>query len=193
VLGILVGGGLIYMVVRLGKLLFGRRTVALPAGSKIIFTDTALMVGEEETPYGELLYRQSDTIKLHARTLELVDRCYREVDVRLSRTRLRIGSEEFDPESVPYMEAVSEEIVLPREAMGLGDVKFMAAIGAFLGWKAVFFSLMASSLIGSVAGLTLILFGKQEWSARLPYGPYIALAAAIWVFAGRQIVGLLGW
>jgi len=86
------------------------------------------------------------------------------------------------------MEAVSGEIVLPREAMGLGDVKFMAAIGAFLGWKAVIFSLMVSSMIGSVVGITLIVLRKQAWSSRLPYGPYIALASAIWIFGGRHLM-----
>ena len=86
------------------------------------------------------------------------------------------------------MEAVSAEIVLPREAMGLGDVKFMAAIGAFLGWKAVIFSLMASSVIGSVVGVSLIALRRQAWSSRLPYGPYIALAAASWVFLGRSLL-----
>jgi len=88
------------------------------------------------------------------------------------------------------LEAVSAEIVLPREAMGLGDVKFMAAIGAFLGWQATIFSLMVSSMIGSLVGITLIVAGKREWSSRLPYGPYIAAAAAIWVFWGRQILAV---
>jgi leader peptidase (prepilin peptidase)/N-methyltransferase len=81
---------------------------------------------------------------------------------------------------------VSTEIVLPREAMGFGDVKFMAGIGAFLGWKAVIFSLMVSSAIGSVVGLTLILMGRRQ--SRLPYGPYIAMAAAIWIFTGPELV-----
>ena len=80
------------------------------------------------------------------------------------------------------------EVVLPREAMGLGDVKFMAAIGAFLGWQAVIFSLMVSSMIGSVIGVALIALRKREWSSRLPYGPYIALAAAIWIFGGKRLV-----
>src|SRR5207249_5265041 len=110
------------------------------------------------------------------------DRCYKDVLVRLTPAALRIGDEKWDPEQVPHMEAISDEIVLPREAMGLGDVKFMAAIGAFLGWKAVIFSLMVSSLIGSVVGITLIVVGKRAWSSRLPYGPYIAVAAAMWVF-----------
>jgi leader peptidase (prepilin peptidase)/N-methyltransferase len=70
--------------------------------------------------------------------------------------------------------------------MGFGDVKFMGAIGAFLGWKAVIFSLMVSSAIGSIVGLTLIVLGRRQ--ARLPYGPYIAMATAIWIFVGPQVL-----
>jgi leader peptidase (prepilin peptidase)/N-methyltransferase len=85
------------------------------------------------------------------------------------------------------MEVVTSELVLPREAMGLGVVKFMAAIGAFLGWQATIFSLMVSSMIGALVGVVLIAMGKREFSSKLPYGPYIAAAAAIWVFVGWRI------
>ena len=187
-IGLGIGGGVIYFILRLGKLLFGRQKLELPPDSKIIFTETAVHLPEKEIPYDELFYRQSDTIALRARTVELVDRCYKDVLVRLSPAALRIGEENLNPEEVPHLEAISAEIVLPREAMGLGDVKFMAGIGAFLGWKAVIFSLMASSVIGSVVGMALIVSGKRAWSSRLPYGPYIALAAAIWIFGASHLV-----
>jgi len=186
-LGIGVGAGIVYAIVRLGKLMFGRQRVALPAEAKIIFSETAVHLPDGDVPYEELFYRQSDVIKMQARTVELVDRCYRDVAVSLSPKRLLIGDDEFNPEQVPHLEAVSGEIVLPREAMGLGDVKFMGAIGAFLGWQATIFSLMVSSFIGACVGITLIVLRKREWSSRLPYGPYIAVAAVIWVFWGRQI------
>lgn len=186
-LGIAVGAGLIYAIVRLGKLLFGRQTIEIAESEKIVFSETGIYLGGKEIPYDELFYRRSDMVTLQAQTLELADRCYRDVQVQLTPQKLRIGDEEFDPEQVPHMEAASKEVVLPREAMGFGDVKFMAAIGAFLGWQAVVFSLMVSSVIGSVVGLLLILFRKREWSARLPYGPYIALAAAIWIFGGKHL------
>src|ERR1035437_178315 len=188
VLGIVAGAGIIYCILRLGKLLFGRQKVTLPADTTIIFTEHAVHLPQEEIPYEELFYRPSDAITLHAKTVELVDRCYQDVQVRLTPASLRIGDEQLIPEEQPHMEAVSAGIVLPREVMGLGDVKFMAAIGAFLGWKGVVFSLMLSSMIGSVVGVTLIVLRKREWSSRLPYGPYIALAAAIWVFGGQRLV-----
>ena len=187
-LGIAVGAGLIYGILRLGKILFGRKRHFLPEESKLIFTETTLVLPGREILYGDVLYRKSDVIRLHARTVELVDRCYKDVAVALSLDSLQIGDDTFDPEKVKHMEAVSSEIILPQEAMGLGDVKFMGAIGAFLGWQAVLFSLMVSSLIGSVVGLTLIALRKQAWSSRLPYGPYIAAAAAIWIFGGKQFV-----
>jgi leader peptidase (prepilin peptidase)/N-methyltransferase len=187
-LGIVVGAGLVYAILRVGKLLFGRQRLALPAGTKIVFTETALHLADKEIPYEDLFYRRSDTIVLQAHTVELVDRCYKDALIRLSPAKLQIGSEELNPDEVPHIEAVGEEIVLPREAMGLGDVKFMGAIGAFLGWQAVVFSLMVSSVIGSVVGIVLIAVKKREWSSRLPYGPYIALAAAIWIFGGARLV-----
>jgi leader peptidase (prepilin peptidase)/N-methyltransferase len=186
-LGLGVGAGLIYAILRLGKLFFGRQKIEIPTEVKIVFSETGLHLGDKEIPYEELFYRKSDVITLHARTVELADRCYRDVRVRLTPQKLLIGDDEFNPEQVPHMEADSGEVVLPREAMGFGDVKFMGAIGAFLGWQSVVFSLMVSSVIGSMVGISLILVRKREWSSRLPYGPYIALAAVIWVFGGKHL------
>ncbi len=190
-IGIAVGAGMVYAVLRLGKLLFGRQRLKLPAETTIVFTETALCLPHEEISYEEIFYRKTDTIVLQARTVELVDRSYQSVTLRLSPSALWIGEEKFSPECVPHLEAVCSEISVPREAMGLGDVKFMAAIGAFIGWPGAAFSLMASSLIGSAVGLSLILLGKREWSSRMPYGPYIALAAVIWLFGGKHLVALL--
>ena len=187
-LGIVVGGGAIYGILRVGKLLFGRQKLELAPDSRVVFTETALVLPDKEIPYEDLFYRKSDVITVEAKFVELIDRCYRAVTVRLSPEQLRIGEETFNPEEVPHLEVVTDRMVLPREAMGFGDVKFMAAIGAFLGWKAVLFSLMASSIIGAFVGVVLILLRKQEWSGRLPYGPYIALAATIWMFGGWRLV-----
>jgi leader peptidase (prepilin peptidase)/N-methyltransferase len=187
-LGAAVGGGVIYTILRLGKLMFGRQKILLPPGTKIIFSETNLCLPDREIPYEELFYRKSDTITLEGRFVETIDRGYGSAQIRLSQDKLLINDDPFVPEDITHLEAITDTLYLPREAMGLGDVKFMAAIGAFLGWQAVLFSLMVSSIIGSLVGGALVLLGRKDWSSRLPYGPYIALAAVIWIFAGRMIV-----
>ncbi len=187
-IGAIVGAAMVYSILRLGKWLFGRQRLKLPEGSRIVFGETAVHLPDKEIPYDELFYRQSDEIVLQARTVELVDRGYQNVQVRLSPGALEIGEEKFNPDDVPCLEAVSGEVVLPREAMGLGDVKFMGAIGAFIGWQGVLFTLTVSSLIGAFYGAAMVLLRKQEWSGRIYFGPFIALAAAIWIFAGHALV-----
>lgn len=185
-LGVAAGAGAMYCVMRLGKLAFGKQRLALEGDTKIVFTDNALLLPEKELAYDELFYRKSDSVTLHALTVDLGGHAYRNVPVRLTPSSLQIGDDRFDPSSVTRMEAVCSEIVLPREAMGFGDVKLMAAIGAFLGWQAVIFSLMISSLIGSATGLALMAAHRNDWSSRIPYGPFLALAATLWIFGGGQ-------
>jgi leader peptidase (prepilin peptidase)/N-methyltransferase len=83
---------------------------------------------------------------------------------------------------------MARELQIPREAMGRGDLKFLAAIGAFLGWRAVLFSIFAGSLLGSMMGLVTLVAGKRVWSAKLPFGPYLAFGALSWMFFGEAFL-----
>lgn len=189
-IGIIVGGGIVYLILRGGKMAFGKEKLELAADSKVTFTESALQLPDKEIPYEEIFYRKSDYIRLLAKTVEIrfaegseqSDRCYPNAVLTLKPEELKIGDDTFNPDHVPHMEVVTSEVVLPREAMGFGDVKFMAAIGAFLGWQAAIFALMFSAVIGTVVSVGAIAIRRVEWSSRIPYGPYIALATVIYMF-----------
>lgn len=76
-------------------------------------------------------------------------------------------------------------LIFGKEAMGMGDVKLLAAIGAFLGWKSVLFTIAASSFIGSFIGIAGLIGKSRVWGVRIPYGPYLAIAAALWMLGGK--------
>lgn len=182
-LGLAIASGSVYVVLRGGKLLFGKERIKLEPDSRLIFTETHLKLPDErEIPYGDMLYRDNDVIRLYAKTVELPEICYFNKQVALTPKELSIGEDKFNPEDVKHMELVTSELVLPREAMGLGDVKFMAAIGAFIGWQAALFTFFASACIGSVVGLALMLLKRSDKSGRIPYGPFLTLAAILWIF-----------
>jgi leader peptidase (prepilin peptidase)/N-methyltransferase len=79
-------------------------------------------------------------------------------------------------------------ILFKKEAMGMGDVKFLAAICAFFGGSSIAWILPLSSLIGSVLGLVLILWQRGAWGTRIPYGPFLGLAAIFWLFGGKDFM-----
>jgi leader peptidase (prepilin peptidase) / N-methyltransferase len=83
--------------------------------------------------------------------------------------------------------AIIGKLIFRKDAMGLGDVKLLGAIGAFLGWRAVLFTIVVSSFAGSIVGIILIAIGNRKWQSKIPYGPYIALAAILWIYFGEAL------
>ncbi len=86
-----------------------------------------------------------------------------------------------------WLVAVVGKMIFKKDAMGLGDVKLLGAIGAFMGWRSVVFTIVISSFAGSIVGVTLIAIGNRKWQSKIPYGPYIALAAVLWIYFGPAL------
>ena len=78
--------------------------------------------------------------------------------------------------------------VFRQEAMGFGDVKYLAMIGAFLGWEAALLTLFLACIFGAAIGGIGVLFGA---GTKIPFGPYLALGAVVAMFAARPILDLL--
>jgi leader peptidase (prepilin peptidase)/N-methyltransferase len=87
-----------------------------------------------------------------------------------------------------FVVATVYQWVLKREGMGGGDVKLLAMIGAFLGWKAVILTIVLSSFIGSVVGILLMVAKGKDFKYAIPFGPFLSLGAAIALFFGEEIV-----
>ena len=75
-----------------------------------------------------------------------------------------------------------------EEGMGMGDVKMLAMIGAFLGWKAVLVTLVLSSFSGAIIGLLLMAAQRGDMKYALPFGTFLAIGAAVAMLAGDPLV-----
>lgn len=75
-----------------------------------------------------------------------------------------------------------------QEGMGLGDVKLLAMMGAFLGWRSILFIIMVGSLSGSLVGLTVMLRKKKDRRYAIPFGPFLSLGALSYLFYGQEII-----
>ena len=76
-----------------------------------------------------------------------------------------------------------------REGMGLGDVKMMLMVGAFLGFKRTLLTIFAGSILGSVLGIAFILARRKDSSTyELPFGTFLGTAALLVVFFGTPVV-----
>lgn len=198
ILGALAGGLLLWGVVEAGKLAFGRvRVSANDPDDPPLFElergedgKPVLVLDGERHVLEETFSRESDRIRIQAVRAALNGRSFSPALIKIAWDRVETPDGALPLGAVTELRGAFKEAVLPREAMGLGDVKFMAAIGAFFGWQAVLFSLVAGSVAGAVAGVAILAARRRGGGggAAIPFGPYLALGAMIWAFAGPAIV-----
>ena len=159
------GYGSLWLVLEGGKKAFGKKRIRLDAPTPFSWVrdgeDAEFVVGDERGLWSEHFARESDLMLLHCDDAELDGRVFEKVTLEFHYNRLTIGEENFPLDHVDRIAGVVRELQIPREAMGRGDLKFLAAIGAFLGWRAVLCSIFAGSLVGSFVGLTTMALGRR--------------------------------
>lgn len=84
--------------------------------------------------------------------------------------------------------AMGYEFIARKEGMGGGDIKLLAMIGAFLGWKGVLFTIFSGSLIGTVIGISLMAAQGKDSKYAIPFGPFLSMGALLYLFFGEPIV-----
>jgi leader peptidase (prepilin peptidase) / N-methyltransferase len=87
-----------------------------------------------------------------------------------------------------YATAAGYYLLRKEEGLGMGDVKMLAMIGAFLGWQAVLLTLVLASFSGALIGLMLIALQRGSMKYALPFGTFLALGALVAMLAGQPII-----
>ncbi len=196
--GMSLGGALtawlvLWGIVELGKLAFGKRKARFHEPTEVTLTADAISISSEKLLWEDMLMRASDRLEFTGKNISFTSaggesRSWEQGAVAVTQEGITIGEEKFSFDQVGSLNAVTGQIVIPREAMGFGDVKFIGGIGAFLGPPSLFFVVLVSSLAGAAMGLFLMATGRREWGGKLPYGPYLAFAALLWMFFGADLV-----
>ncbi|MDA7515894.1 A24 family peptidase, partial [Akkermansiaceae bacterium] len=190
-IGWVVGFGSLWGVVLLGKLIFGRlrlnfKEAALWRLQEGYEDDEQLyfVIGKEPHSWDELFYRPTDRLVIQGHGFKVDGKRRPAKELRIGRDDLEIGGETWKITDLKSLEGKATNVIIPREAMGMGDPHLLGMIGAFLGWPAVVFVIFMSCISAIMAALVArVGFGKP-----LPYGPFLAFGALVWIFGGFR-----GW
>jgi leader peptidase (prepilin peptidase)/N-methyltransferase len=193
--GALSGTLLLFLISELGKLAFGRYKVRPDSPTGFSFDvlsldERQILIDGEPFLWSEHFFRESDRIIIHADQVNINGTEYENIDLTFLHDRLVAARETISLDQITHLSGRTAFAQFPREAMGLGDVKLIAAIGTFVGWKGILFTIAAASFLGATFGIIAIALGKRERSAKIPFGPYLAMAAVIWLFWGDTLVSL---
>ena len=90
-----------------------------------------------------------------------------------------------------FMVAWIYSLITGKEGMGGGDIKLLAMLGPFLGWKGVFFTIFAASVVGMLAGIIEMIRHREGMKLAIPFGPFISIGAILYIFYGPGLMTMV--
>jgi leader peptidase (prepilin peptidase)/N-methyltransferase len=201
-LGLALGWLVLWSALEAGKRIWGVKKVQLPGPTSLSLDEEAVVVGDAPPQrWQPMLQRKKDCFEaevtdLHIRrrvsgaaepeALVLAGTGSRQLTV--TQGQVTAGDQHLPLSEVAGITATVSSYSIPREVMGLGDVKLLAMLGALLGMESLLFILLVSALAGCVLGTGLYLVYPPARQRPIPYGPFLMAGAMFWVFAGPQLV-----
>jgi leader peptidase (prepilin peptidase) / N-methyltransferase len=179
------------MVVELGKMAFGKKAIKFDKPVAWSLKEPTndedpmcFVIDGEEIPWWDIFSRKKDRLLVETSEIRVSGESVgggklviREMEIQLPDGTVHHLSK------IKSLDGMATSTVIPREAMGMGDVHLLGMIGAFFGWTGVFFSLFAASLFAILAAL----IGRIGFGRQLPFGPFLAMGAVTWMFGGWRV------
>src|SRR5438105_4249734 len=126
------GYGLLWLVLEGGKLVFGKKRIRFEKRTAFTWTrhgdDADFVVGDEKSLWSDFFARENDELILHCDSVRIAGRELTDTILRFHYNCVQIGSETFELDQLDEINGIANEIEIPREAMGRGDLKFLACI-----------------------------------------------------------------
>lgn len=188
--GFVAGFGGLLAVVFLGKFLFGKKKVDFDGAVNWCLREPrddddelCFVLDGEDNPWSDLFYRPSDHLIIEGGGIRVDGKKMKANTLTISADRIEVAGKTVMIEDLKSLDGKARRVVIPREAMGMGDVYLMGMLGVCLGWQSVLFTVFAACLFSIV----LAILGRLGFGQRLPFGPSLAFGAVCWIFWGWQV------
>lgn len=188
--GFAAGFGGLWLVVLLGKMMFGKKKVEFdravdwmlrePQGDD---EELCFVLDGEDNPWSDLFYRDSDHLVIEGSGIRVDGKTTKARELTIRGDRIEVAGKTIRIEDLKSLDGKARRVTIPREAMGMGDVYLMGMLGACLGWQSVLFTVFAACLFSIV----LAILGRMGFGQRLPFGPSLAFGGVCWIFWGWQL------
>lgn len=178
----------LWIVVELGKIAFGKKALTFdkpapwslrePEGEQ---DPLCFVIDGEPIPWWDIFSRKTDRLLVDCELIRVDGRPAGRgrLEIREQSITLPDGTE-LALEDLTSLDGTATAAVIPREAMGMGDIHLLGMIGAFFGWPGVLFSLFSASFFALGAAL----IGRIGFGRQLPFGPFLAMGSCTWAFGG---------
>lgn len=181
----------LWCVVQLGKMAFGKKAMRFdnPVAWQLQEPERdqdpmCFVIDGESIPWWDVFSRKSDRLIIETTDIRVDGESVgggtltiRELEIQLPDGTVKHLA------NMKSLDGTATSVVIPREAMGMGDIHLLGMIGAFFGWSGVFFSLFSASLFAIVAAI----IGRVGFGKQLPFGPFLAMGAVTWAFGGWKL------
>ncbi len=188
--GLCIGWFSLWLIVLLGKLIFGKQEFTFdeptfwqlkePENENEEFS---FVIGDQAIPWSDIFFRKTDKIIISSPTnLKISGKTIHAKSLEIHETFILVDGNRYDIENITSLSGKTTSAIIPREAMGMGDVDLLAVLGATFGAP----SLILIILFACVFTMLIALFGKLGFSKMIPFGPALIAGGVFWLCYGQQ-------
>jgi len=191
-IGFAAGFGGLWAVVILGKMAFGKKNMEFdtlvdwelrePEDANDELQELCFVIDGEAYGWSDLFYRDSDKLIIEGSGFRVDGKTMKSEELVIKGDRIEVAGKMAMIEDLKSLSGQAKKVVIPREAMGMGDVYLMGMLGACLGWQSIIFTVFVACLFS----IGLAILGRMGFGSRLPFGPSLAFGAVCWIFWGWQ-------